>query len=68
MTPFEIYHNVWKKKIAVYLPSDLSSALEVCFKRDALNKSMFTVYFTLRLLYFTSTDSMSSFSALFARF
>jgi len=33
------------------MTSDLSSALEVCFKRDALNKSMFTLlYFTL--LYF----------------
>jgi len=30
------------------MTSDLSSALEVCFKRDALNKSMFTLlYFTL---------------------
>jgi len=29
------------------MTSDLSSTLEVCFKRDALNKSMFT------LLYFT---------------
>jgi len=31
------------------MTSDLSSALEVCFKRDALNKSMFTLlYFTLQ--------------------
>jgi len=30
------------------MTSDLPSALEVCFKRDALNKSMFTLlYFTL---------------------
>jgi len=30
------------------MTSDLSSALEVCLKRDALNKSMFTLlYFTL---------------------
>jgi len=30
------------------MTSDFSSALEVCFKRDALNKSMFTLlYFTL---------------------
>jgi len=34
------------------MTSDLSSALEVCFKRDVLNKSMFTLlYFTL--LYWT---------------
>jgi len=33
------------------MTSDLSSALEVCFKRDALNKSMFTLhYFTLLTL------------------
>jgi len=32
------------------MTSDLSSALEVCFKRDALDKSMFT----LLLLYFIS--------------
>ena len=31
------------------MTSDLSSALEICFKRDVLNKSMFT------LLYFTFT-------------
>ena len=31
------------------MTSDLSSALEVCFKRDAFNKSMFTLlYFTER--------------------
>jgi len=35
----------------VCMTCDLPSALEVCFKRDALNKSMFTLlYFTL--LYF----------------
>jgi len=31
------------------LPTIISSALEACFERDALNKSMFTLlYFTLR--------------------
>ena len=36
-------NTVWS-----HMTSDLSSALEVCFKRDALNKSMFTLlYFTL---------------------
>ena len=34
----------------IHMTSDLSSVLEVCFKRDALNKSMFTLlYFTLRV-------------------
>ena len=35
------------------MTSDLSSTLEVCFKRDALNKSMFT------LLYFTNAMFMT---------
>jgi len=30
--------------------SDLSSALEVCFKQDALNKSMFTLLYFARML------------------
>jgi len=29
------------------MTSDLSSTLEVCFKRDALNKSMFTLLYLL---------------------
>ena len=33
------------------MTSDLSSALEVCFKRDVIKKLMFTLLFTL--LYFT---------------
>jgi len=33
------------------MASDLSSVLEVCFKRDALNKLMFTLlYFTLKVM------------------
>jgi len=35
------------------MTSDLSSALEVCFKRDALNKSMFTLLYSYLTLLLT---------------
>jgi len=51
------------------MTSDLSSALEVCFKRDVLNKSMFTLlYFTLLYLEGPSCQGWRGSTVLIAAF